>query len=368
MIPFVDLARQHSSLGLEFERTLLTAARRGDFILGHDVARFEREFADYCEAAHCIGVNSGTAALQLGLEALGIGPGDAVIAPANTFIASILPVLKLGATVVLVDCDEAGRIDPLQVRDAWTPATKAVIAVHLYGHPADLDPLQDFCREAAVDLVEDACQAHGARYRGRRVGSFGRFAAFSFYPSKNLGALGDGGALVTSDDELAEEARLLGSLGERPKGTHLRLGWNERLDTMQASILRLKLRHLDAWNERRRAVAAGYVDALQSAALELPRAEEWAEHVWHLFVVRSRRRDELREALSRTGVETGIHYPLPLHLQPALQGLGYPSGTFPVAERRAREQLSLPMFAELAPAEVESVAAELLAFEASAAA
>ncbi len=368
MIPFVDLGRQHSALGLEFDRALVAAARRGDFILGDDVARFEGEFADYCEAGHCIGVNSGTAALHLGLEALGIGPGDAVIAPANTFIASILPVLKLGATVVLVDCDEDGRIDPVRVREAWTPATKAVIAVHLYGHPVDLDPLQDFCREAGVDLLEDACQAHGARYKGRRVGSFGRFAAFSFYPSKNLGALGDGGALVTNDDELAEEARLLGSLGERPKGTHLRLGWNERLDTLQASILRLKLRHLDAWNERRRAVAAGYADALQPAAVDLPRAEEWAEHVWHLFVVRSRRRDELRDSLTRAGIGTGIHYPLPLHLQPALRALGYPPGAFPVAERRAREQLSLPMFGELEPAEVERVAAELLAFEAAAAA
>jgi dTDP-4-amino-4,6-dideoxygalactose transaminase len=368
VIPFVDLGRQHRSLGLELDETLLGAAKRGDFILGEDVGRFEDEFADYCEAKHCVGVNSGTAALQLGLEALGLGPGDEVIAPANTFIASVLPVLKLGATVVLVDCDETGAIDPVQVRQAWTRSTKAVIAVHLYGHPADLDPLQDFCNDARIDLVEDACQAHGARYKGRRVGSFGRFAAFSFYPSKNLGALGDGGALVTADDGLAEKARLLGRLGEEPKGTHRALGWNERLDTLQASILRLKLRHLDAWNERRRAVAAAYADALAGSSVELPGTADWAEHVWHLFVVRSARRDALREALDRSGIGTGIHYPVPLHLQPALATLGYPQGSFPVAEQRAREQLSLPMFAELEPDEVAFVAAEVQAFEAAAAA
>jgi dTDP-4-amino-4,6-dideoxygalactose transaminase len=368
LIPFVDLGRQHRSLGPEFDDTLLSAAKRGDFILGEDVAHFEREFADYCEAKHCVGVNSGTAAVQLGLEALGIGPGDEVIAPANTFIASVLPVLKLGATVALVDCDEAGGIDAAHVRRAWTPATKAVIAVHLYGHPVDVDPLQQFCNDAGIDLVEDACQAHGSRYKGRRVGSFGRFAAFSFYPSKNLGALGDGGALVTADDELAEKARLLGRLGEEPKGTHRALGWNERLDTLQASILRLKLRHLDGWNERRRGIAAAYADGLASAAVGLPSTAEWAEPVWHLFVIRSARRDLLREALGRAGVGTGIHYPLPLHLQPALQGLGYRPGSFPVAEQRAREQLSLPMFAELDPNEVSFVASEVQAFEAAAAA
>ena len=368
MIPFVDLSRQYRSIAGEIDGALLAAAARGDYVLGEDVARFEREFADYCGTRYCVGVNSGTAAIHLGLEALGIGPGDDVLAPANTFIASVLPILRLGANVVLVDCDEGGKIDLASAENARTGATKAVLAVHLYGHPVDIDPLVDWCRDAGVHLVEDACQAHGARYKGRRVGSFGRFAAFSFYPSKNLGALGDGGALVTDDEELAEKARLLGRLGESPKGTHSVLGYNERLDTLQSSILRVKLRHLDSWNDRRREAAQAYEDALAGAAVELPMTERWAEHVWHLFVVRSSRRDLLRGALARAGVESGIHYPVPLHLQPALAHLGYPQGTFPVAERRAREQLSLPMFAEIERSEIASVASEILASEAVAAA
>jgi dTDP-4-amino-4,6-dideoxygalactose transaminase len=356
MIPFVDLHAQYASIREELERELLRAAAESHYILGPDVGAFEREFADWIGAGSCVGVNSGTAALHLGLEALGIGPGDEVIAPANTFIATILPALKLGADVVLVDCDEAsGQIDVDRAAEAVTARTRALIAVHLYGHPADLDPLVQLCRENGLALVEDACQAHGARYKGRRVGTFGSFAAFSFYPSKNLGALGDGGALVTGDEELASQARVLGRLGEETKGLHTVAGWNERLDTLQAAALRVKLAHLDRWNDARREVAAWYGELL--VGVGLPVVMDWAEPVWHLYVVRSDRRDSLRAALARAQVGTGIHYPLPLHLQPGLRGVfGYEEGTFPASEARAREQLSLPMFAELVRDQVEAVA------------
>jgi dTDP-4-amino-4,6-dideoxygalactose transaminase len=356
VIPFVDLKAQYDGIREELEAALLRSAAEAHYILGPDVPAFEQEFAEWIGARACVGVNSGTAAIQLGLEALGIGPGDEVIAPANTFIASVLPVVKLGAEVVLVDCDEdTGLIDPDRAAEAMTGRTRALIAVHLYGQPADLDPLVGLCDAHGIALVEDACQAHGARYRGRRVGSFGRFAAFSFYPSKNLGALGDGGAVTTNDDELAERIRLLGRLGEETKGVHTVAGWNERLDTIHAATLRVKLRHLDRWNSDRRRVAAWYREALEGVAL--PVEAGWAEHVWHLFTIRTSHRDELRERLAAAGIGTGIHYPLPLHLQPALlDRLRHEEGAFPASETRAREQLSLPMYPELERSQVDAVA------------
>jgi dTDP-4-amino-4,6-dideoxygalactose transaminase len=355
VIPFVDLRAQYESIRDELDAALLRVAADGNYILGDDVPAFEEEFAAWTGASSCVGLNSGTAAIHLGLDALGIGPGDEVIAPANTFIASVLPVVKLGAEVVLVDCDASGRIDVERAAQAITPRTRALIAVHLYGHPADLDPLVELCDRHGIALVEDACQAHGARYRGRRVGTFGRFAAFSFYPSKNLGALGDAGAVTTNDDQLAARIRVLGRLGEETKGVHSVAGWNERLDTLQAATLRVKLRHLEGWNDRRRRVAAWYAETLERVAL--PVEEQWAESAWHLFVIRTPQRDELRERLTRAGVGTGIHYPLPLHLQPALRDrLRYDEGAFPASEARAREQLSLPMYAELERPAVEEVA------------
>ena len=359
MIPFVDLRAQHASLQQELEEALLGAASSAAYILGPDVTAFEQEFAAYIGNDACVAVNSGTAALHLGLEAMGIGPGDEVIAPANTFIASVLPVVKLGAELVLVDCEEStGLIDVEQAAAAVTPNTRALIAVDLYGHPADLDALGQLCDACGIALVEDACQAHGATYKGRRTGSFGRFAAFSFYPSKNLGALGDGGAVTTNDQELAGRIRLLGRLGEEPKGVHALAGWNERLDTLQAAALRVKLRHLDRWNAQRREIAGWYLELLED--VQAPFVHEWADPVWHLFVVRTPRRDDVRALLGEAGIGTGIHYPLPLHLQPALQGiLSYAEGAFPVAEARARDQLSLPMYPELERAQVEEVAAAL---------
>jgi dTDP-4-amino-4,6-dideoxygalactose transaminase len=359
VIPFVDLERQHESIRRELEAALLDAVRRGDYILGAEVAEFEQEFADFCDTRRCVGVASGTAALLLGFEALGLAHGDEVIAPANTFIASILPVVKLGARAVLVDCEpETASIDLDQVAKALTERTKAVLAVHLYGQPvARLDELRRLCDDAGVALVEDACQAHGARHGERRVGSVGRFAAFSFYPSKNLGGLGDAGAVTTDDDELADRIALLRTLGEEAKGRHTLAGWNERLDTVHAAVLRVKLRHLDEWNRQRREAAAVYTNALAESGVRVPVEAPGTEHVWHLYVVRHERRDELRRALQEQDIATGVHYPTPLHLHEPFAHLGYPHGSFPHAEKWAAEQLSLPMFAELRSEEIDRVAA-----------
>jgi dTDP-4-amino-4,6-dideoxygalactose transaminase len=358
-VPFVDLKRQYASIKEEVDGALLDAVASTQYILGEEVERFEREFAAYCDAGECVGVGSGTAALQLALEALEVGPGDEVIAPANTFIASVLPVLRLGARPVLVDCDSASAaIDVEQAAAAVTERTKALLAVHLYGHPADLDALGRLCDEHGIALVEDACQAHGARLRGRRVGALGRIGAFSFYPAKNLGAYGDGGAVTTNDPELASRVRLLRDLGQRGKYDFAVQGWNERLDTIQAAVLRVKLRRLDGWNELRREHAAAYAGALDPAAVELPEPAPWAEPVWHLYVVRLRNgsRDALREALTQNGVATGLHYPRPLHLEPVLASLGHAAGDFPVAESWSQRLVSLPMFPELGSEEISYVA------------
>jgi dTDP-4-amino-4,6-dideoxygalactose transaminase len=356
VLPLLDLRRQYLSIKEEVDAALLTTVASGRYILGAEVARFEEEFAEYCGTRHCVGVSSGTGGLALALEAVGVSEGDEVIAPANTFIASVLPVLRLGARPVLVDCDErTATVDVEQVAEAIGPRTRAVIAVHLYGQPADVDPLAELCATHGLSFVEDACQAHGARYKGRRVGGLGQVAAFSFYPSKNLGGIGDGGAVTTDDDDVAERIRLRRDVGQSDKYVHAVKGWNDRLDAIQAAVLRVKLRHLDHWNDLRRQHAAAYDAALSSTDVRVPRAAEWSEHVWHLYVVRSNERDRLRSALAESDVETGLHYPLPLHLQPALADLGYSSGDFPITESWADELLSLPMFPELEPAEIERV-------------
>jgi dTDP-4-amino-4,6-dideoxygalactose transaminase len=344
----------------EIQAALAGTVDSGAFILGPDVAEFEREWAAYCGAEHAVGVASGTAAIGLVLEALGVGPGDEVVAPALTFIATVLPALHLGAKPVLVDCDPAtATIDPAAVRGALSERTKAIVAVHLYGQPAELDALQEIADEAGVALIEDAAQAHGARYRGRRTGSFGRAACFSFYPSKNLGALGDGGAVVTNDPAIDEHVRRACDLGQKRKYEHVLAGHNERLDTLQAAVLRTKLRYLDEWNESRRAAAEGYARALAELDLELPIEAQEREHVWHLYVIRSDERDRLRASLGEAGIATGLHYPLPLHLEPVLADLGHRRGDFPVAEDWSFRGLSLPMFAGIEDAEVTAVAEAL---------
>jgi dTDP-4-amino-4,6-dideoxygalactose transaminase len=355
-VPFVDLDRAHAPIRSEIDDAIARVVSSTGFIQGPDVAAFEREWAEFCEVEHGVGVSSGTAAIGLALEALGVGPGDEVIAPALTFIATVLPVLRLGATPVLVDCDPAtATIDPSAAGAAVTDRTKAIIAVHLYGQPADMDALQEVAERAGLALIEDAAQAHGARYRGRRVGSLGRMACFSFYPSKNLGALGDAGAVVTKDGDVAERIRLLRDLGQQRKYEHIVTGHNERLDTLQAAVLRCKLEHLDGWNASRRAAAQQYAEGLAGVDVDVPGEAEDREHVWHLYVIRTSCRDDLRSALEDRGVATGLHYPRPLHLEPVLQPLGYRVGQFPAAEDWTSRGLSVPMFAGIESSEVASV-------------
>jgi dTDP-4-amino-4,6-dideoxygalactose transaminase len=354
-INFVDLKRQYASIKDEVDPALIDAVASTQYILGEEVGRFEQEWAEFCSVQHCVGVASGTAALELAYEAVGIGAGDEVLAPANTFIATVLPLFRLGARPVLVDCDEYGQIDVEKAAAAVTPRTKAIAAVDLFGHPCDADAVQALCEAHDLVFVEDAAQAHGAEYKGRRCGSLGRIAAFSFYPGKNLGAYGDAGGVVTDDEELADRIRVLRDLGQRKKYEHVAIGGNERLDTIQAAVLRVKLRHLSAWNEARRRHAAEY-SRLLDGAVRTPSVAPWADPVWHLYVVRAENRDEVRTALDEADIASGMHYPLPLHLQPALSMLGYSEGDFPVTERWARTLLSLPMFAELEQAEVERVA------------
>lgn len=362
MLPLVDLRRQHLSIEGEIDDAVRRTIASARYILGEEVARFEAEFAEYCGTRHCIGASSGTGALWLALEALGVSESDEVIVPANTFIGTVLPILRLGARPVLVDCDDStGTIDVDQVAEAIGPRTRAVVAVHLYGQPADVDPLAELCARHDLFLVEDACQAHGARYKGRRAGGLGRVAAFSFYPSKNLGGVGDGGAVTTDDDAVAERVRLLRDVGQSDRYLHVIKGWNDRLDEIQAAVLRVKLRHLERWNALRRLHAASYDATLSQTDVRTPRTAAWSEHVWHLYVVRSKERDRLRSRLAASDIETGLHYPLPLHLQPALADLGYSRGAFPVTESWADELLSLPMFPELEPSEVELVTDAVIA-------
>jgi dTDP-4-amino-4,6-dideoxygalactose transaminase len=354
-VDFVDLRRQYASIREEVEPAVLEVMRSTQYILGAEVDRFEQEWSAFCSAAQCVGVSSGTAALQLAYQAVGVGPGDQVIAPANTFIATVLPLFRLGAEPVLVDCDEFGQIDVTKAAEAITPRVKAITGVDLFGHPCDADSIAALCERNNLAFVEDAAQAHGAEYKERRCGSLGRIAAFSFYPGKNLGAYGDAGAIVTDDEILADQIRLFRDLGQRRKYEHVVLGGNERLDTVQAAVLRVKLRHLEAWTARRRTHAATYESLLDGRVLT-PSIAQWANPAWHLYVIRAENRDELRAALEEGGVTTGMHYPVPLHLQPALAMLGCRKGDFPVAEEWARTLLSLPMYAELRQDEIERVA------------
>ena len=359
-LPFIDLRAQRSALGGELERACLDALTRGEYILGPDVAAFEEEFARFCGVPHGVGVDSGTSALELALRALGIGPGDEVITAASTFVATTLAITHTGARAILVDVDPSTyTIDPGAVAAAITPRTQAIVPVHLYGQCADMAPLLALARRHGLAVVEDACQAHGARHRCERAGSLGDAAAFSFYPSKNLGAAGDGGMVVTRDAMLADHVRMLRNYGQRRKHHSEIVGHNRRLDTLQAALLRVKLRHLDAWNEARRAHAASYDEALSAGAVIPPAVAEGNEPVWHLYVVRVDDRDTVRARLAERGIETGVHYPVPVHLQPSHRSLGYGPGDFPVSERLAEDGISLPMYPELPSGATERVAAAL---------
>ena len=328
-----------------------------DFILGGDVAAFEEEFAEYCEAEHCVGLDSGMSALELGMRAMGIGPGDEVITPAGSFIASSSAISFTGATPIWVDIDPSTyNIDPALIEAAITPRTKAIMAVHLYGQPADMDRVLAVAERHGLPVIEDACQSHGAHYKGRRTGSMGAFGAFSFYPSKNLGAYGDAGALTTNDARLAEQVRMMRNYGQRAKYDHVYLAWNRRLDTVQAAVLRVKLRHLDEWNEARKRVASLYGELLAGGDVSLPRTGAGAEHVYHLFVTQVDERRRVQDELTARGISTGIHYPVPIHLQEAYRGRGMLRGSFPVTEAAAERVLSLPMYPELGEAAVRRVA------------
>ena len=353
-IQFVDLKRQYASIKDEVDRAVIDAIASTQYILGEEVARFEEEWAAYCGVAHVVGVSSGTAALALAFDALDIGVGDEVIAPANTFIASILPLVRLGATPVLVDCDRYGQLDVELAAAAVTDRTRAIVGVDLFGHPCDADAIRAICDERGLAFVEDAAQAHGAEYRGRRCGSLADIAAFSFYPGKNLGAYGDAGAIATDDEALADAIRILRDLGQSRKYEHVAIGGNERLDTLQAAVLRVKLRRLDGWNELRRSHAAAYTELLDGG-VTTPEVADWADPVWHLYVVRSPDRERIRFALGADAIASGMHYPVPLHLQPALVSLGHEPGDFPAAEAWAETGLSLPLFPELERGEIERV-------------
>jgi dTDP-4-amino-4,6-dideoxygalactose transaminase len=356
-IPFVDLAAQYAGIEGEVNVALQEALKRTDFILGRDVKLFEEEFATFCETEHAIGVDSGTSALELCLRAFGIGAGDEVITAANTFIATTLAISYTGATPVLVDADpENYTIDVSRLEDAITERTRAIMPVHLYGQCADMDPILEIAREHGLIVIEDACQAHGARYKGKRAGSMGHAAAFSFYPAKNLGAYGDGGAVVTNDEEVYRSIRMLRDYGQTEKYHHVLRGYNRRLDTLQAACLRVKLKYLDSWNAARSRHAALYNRLLAGTQVITPVEMDYAQSVWHLYVIRVGDRSALKARLADRGIATGIHYPVPIHLQQAYSDLGYARGDFPVTEDYAGQILSLPMYTELTPEMVEYVA------------
>ncbi|ANE55260.1 MULTISPECIES: DegT/DnrJ/EryC1/StrS family aminotransferase [Methylomonas] len=343
-IPFLDLNPLHQELRAELQNAFERVLDSGWYILGHEVEQFEHEFADYCQADHCVGVGNGLDALHLILRAYGIGDGDEVIVPANTYIATWLAVSYAGATPVPVEPDEQTyNINPSLIESAITPRTKAIIAVHLYGQPANMNVINALATTHKLKVIEDAAQAHGAKYRGQRVGSLGDAAGFSFYPGKNLGALGDGGAITTNDTNLADKLRILRNYGSRVKYLNEVKGFNSRLDELQAAMLRVKLKKLDEWNSKRKAIAQVYLHELKNSALQLPSVPDWANPVWHLFVVRYPLRDQLRQKLQEAGIGTMIHYPTPPHRQTAYEELGCAISVLPITERIHREVLSLPI-------------------------
>ena len=362
-VPLVDLSALHKDIADDLYRAVRGVMERGDFILGEEVNRFEQEFATYCGARHAVGVDSGLSALELILRAHAIGPGDEVIVPTFTFIATAAAVTFAGARPVFVDVDPFTYcIDVAQVEAAITPRTRAIIPVHLYGLPAEMDELNRLAELHALVVIEDACQAHGASYKGRKAGSLGHAAAFSFYPSKNLGAFGDGGIVVTNDGDVAEKIRIMRNCGQKTKNVHELAPFNHRLDTLQAAILRTKLRLLDRWNESRRRIAREYDELLENCAVVTPASPLDTRHAYHLYVIRSSQRDSLQAHLREHGIGSAVHYPTPVHMQPFYQDQGVSRGQFPVAERLGNEVLSLPMYPFMSAEQVQFVAATIGAF------
>lgn len=362
-IPLVDLKKQYQPLREEIFAELEKIFDSMHLFLGENVQAFEREFATCCGVRYAVGVGSGTDALHLALRACGIGPGDEVITVSHTFIATVEAIVLVGAAPVFVDIDpRTYNIDVAQVETKITDKARAILPVHLYGQPADMDPLLDMVRKYSLKVIEDACQAHGAEYKGRRVGSIGNIGCFSFYFSKNLGAYGEAGAVVTNDEEIAERVRILRDHGSKTKYHHVLIGTNARLDEIQAAILRIKLRRLEQWNAQRRAHAAAYNEALKGCEVITPFESPFAKHVYHLYVIKTDARDELREWLRAQGIATGIHYPIPVHLQKACHEYGDGVGSLPVTEQCAGQVLSLPMYPELEAHQIEYIAESIRSF------
>lgn len=360
-IPFLDLKTPNLNLVNELEAAFRRVLESGGYILGQEVEAFEAEFAAYCGTRHCIGVGNGLDALHLILRAYGVGAGDEVIVPSNTYIATWLAASYAGARPVPVEPIESTyNIDPQRIQDAITSRTKAIIVVHLYGQPADMDTINAIARQHGLKVIEDAAQAHGARYKGIRAGNLADAAGFSFYPGKNLGALGDGGAITTNDDALAAQIRMLRNYGSQVKYHNKVKGFNSRLDELQAAILRVKLKYLDEWNSQRDRLAVKYLETLAESGLVLPVVPSWAEPVWHLFVIRTTQRASLQKDLEKAGVGTMIHYPIPPHLQDAYAEEGYHEGDFPIAERIHHEVLSLPMFPHLGEMQVANISTAIM--------
>jgi dTDP-4-amino-4,6-dideoxygalactose transaminase len=354
LVPFLNVQAAYREIQDEIEWAVLSSLRSGQYIGGRNVEDFEQDFADFTGTRHCVSVGNGLDALRLVLLAMGVESGDEVIVPSNTFIATWLAVSQAGATPVPVEpLESTYNIDPLRIEAAITPRTKAIIPVHLYGQPADLDPILDIAHKYGLKVLEDAAQANGARYKGQRIGGHGDAVAWSFYPTKNLGAMGDAGAVTTNDVEIADKIRVLRNYGSKAKYVNEVKGWNSRLDPVQAAVLRVKLRHLDEWNARRCAIAKRYTTELAGTGLVLPEVPIWADPVWHLYVVQHRERDLLQEILRKNGIGTLIHYPIPPHLQMAYQG--YAMMNFPIVEKMARRVLSLPMGPQLDDASVTAV-------------
>lgn len=355
-IPFLDLKAGYLELKPEIDAAIKRVLDSGWYVLGEEVDAFEREYATYCKVKHCVSVANGLDALHLALLALGVGPGDEVIVPSNTYIATWLAVSQCGATPVPVEPDSATyNIDPARIEVAITSRTKVILPVHLYGQPADMESILAIACKHGLKVLEDGAQAHGARYKGKRLGAHGDVVAWSFYPGKNLGAYGDGGAITTDDPEIADRIRVLRNYGSRVKYVNEVRGFNSRLDPIQASALRVKLQHLDSANEARRSIAAQYLSSMTNIGLTIPSVPDWADPVWHLFVVRSKNRDQFQMQLNQAGIGTLIHYPIPPHLQGAYADLRLGKGAFPIAEQIHEEVLSLPMYPSMTLEQINQV-------------
>ena len=357
MVPFLDLKAQYLSIKPEIDAAIQRVLDSSQFVLGSEVAAFEQAFAAYCgEVKHCVGVNSGTSALHLALLAAGVGPGDEVISVSFTFVATIAAIDYTGARAVLVDVDpKTATMDPAQIERAITPRTKVILPVHLHGQPADMGPILEIARKHNLVVIEDAAQAHGAEYKGRRCGLLGDLACFSFYPGKNLGAYGEGGAIVTNNDQYAKTMRMMRDWGQETKYHHDVKGFNYRMEGFQGAILGVKLKHLEQWTEARRAHARRYNELLEATGIEGPQEAPDTRHVFHIYAIRIAEREQLQQELQAAGIGTAIHYPIPVHLQKSFAHLGYKAGDFPVSEELANTVLSLPMYPEMTTGQIETV-------------